>query len=513
MADTTRPPRFRFQLRRTMLVCAVALTVLTTVACLSLKIMTDLMGMRAEELHTAAAHVHAAERIRNGLLEDSRLANIVLLKRDDARERERTDVQTALHRDIDELRATEANEHGGAVDKALSDIEAYTTARRTADEQGRGGSVIAAATSVTPALDAAMASMADLVRGDTARMDRIADKIRFWDTTGDIVGWVVAALVLAGMVLAIVGLYRLVFRPALNLTERIREFAAGNRDARATPSAAVELASAADGFNEMAAVIVGQHARMVDFLGSVAGELEDPIHHMRTSLQDFAPKKPLPSEDKIRNRMAILSREVERLDRLTENFVDASRVEWERLDLQQDQQDLTRIACDAAKLYEAYSSIYKVVVNAPDQPVRVFSDRDRISHVLHTLISNAIDRSRPDAIVNVTVAVEGRDAVVTVTDHGEPIPQARMATLFTPFRGVMAGDGPHIGASLALSVAKRIVEAHGGRIEAKTGGDGSTFSVHLPEAKQLRAEDRRAEKREEQRPAPPVAATRKPSPA
>jgi signal transduction histidine kinase len=119
-----------------------------------------------------------------------------------------------------------------------------------------------------------------------------------------------------------------------------------------------------------------------------------------------------------------------------------------------------------------------------DSPDSVLADVDvaGIRTVLRNLLDNAIKYSLPDS-GPVTVAIDARtDVTIRVTDDGPGIPEADRATLFEPFFRVDRSRSKKTGGSgLGLSIAKRIVEAHGGTIVAESNpGRGVSFVVTLP---------------------------------
>jgi len=118
---------------------------------------------------------------------------------------------------------------------------------------------------------------------------------------------------------------------------------------------------------------------------------------------------------------------------------------------------------------------------SPDLPT-VMIDPDRISQVLNNLISNAIKYSDPRTIITLRARATGSEVTIAVQDQGQGIPAEEMDRLFTEFGRTSArptGDEKSIG--LGLAIARRIVEAHGGRIWAESQvGIGSTFAFTLP---------------------------------
>src|SRR5690606_31955254 len=95
-------------------------------------------------------------------------------------------------------------------------------------------------------------------------------------------------------------------------------------------------------------------------------------------------------------------------------------------------------------------------------------------------LSNAIKYSPDGGDIQVAVDTAGSDAVLSVTDHGPGIPPDQMDEIFLPFRRGPWAALAH-GSGLGLSVIRKIVDAHGGRIDVESEpGRGSTFVVRLP---------------------------------
>jgi signal transduction histidine kinase len=325
---------------------------------------------------------------------------------------------------------------------------------------------------------------------DPRRLMQLNQRVETWSMLGDYVAWAVSGLVLGGTVLVVVGMYRNVFGPLSALASAMKRFSDGERTARAKPSAGIELDTAATTFNEMADIVTGQHERMLEFLGGTTHELKDPVQLMRAALQEFVPGKRFPSEQLARQRLAALSSELDRLDRMVDNYLEASHVEWRRLDLQQGRQDLRTMVQDVSRLYERFSQMHPMVVSLPEGPIWVFADVDRLSQVIHTLLTNAIASSPRGGVVEVRLSSEGTEAALCISDHGVGISEEDLATIFEPFQKVSSALQNSPGAAVALSVARRIVQAHRGRIEVTSKlGQGSTFRVHLPLADSIAAKE------------------------
>jgi signal transduction histidine kinase len=232
----------------------------------------------------------------------------------------------------------------------------------------------------------------------------------------------------------------------------------------------------------MADVITGQHSKMLQFLRGAAEELRDPVQVMRLALNAFVPGKPLPPDAVIRHRVTVMSREIDRLGHLLQTYLDASRVEWSRLDLQLGRANVCEIVEHAASMYRAFSAVHQVEVSVPDEPVWIHTDSSRLAQVIHTLVMFAIQSSPRGGVIEVMVGKEEAGVVVEVVDHGGlGIPKEHLGRVFEAFQEIATGRQIGPGTSVAMSVARRIVEAQKGRIEVTSElGEGSTFRVHVP---------------------------------
>jgi signal transduction histidine kinase len=305
--------------------------------------------------------------------------------------------------------------------------------------------------------------------------------IETWSRAGDYIAWSVATVVFLGTVGILAFLYSSLFQPMFGLAKAMRRFTAGDRDARAERSRGVEVDAAAKSFNSMADIITGQHTQMLDFLGGAAEELRDPVQSIKAAIKCFVPGRPLPPEQMIWARVALVSREANRLEQLVQAYLDASRVQWKRLDLQLGRHDLRAIVRDAATMYRSFSPVHQVEISLPSEPMMTDTNPVRAGQVVHTLVANAIQRSPRGGVVEVVLRRERDDGVLEVIDHGIGIPEDQLKTLFEPFKNLSLEHGKGPGAAVSMSVMKRIVEALGGKIEVTSKvGQGSTFRVRVP---------------------------------
>jgi signal transduction histidine kinase len=258
-------------------------------------------------------------------------------------------------------------------------------------------------------------------------------------------------------------------------------FAAGNRIARASERGPDELRSIAIQFNRMADALSRQYENQLVFLTGIAHDLRNPLFPIKMAASVASPDQPLPPDDKVRSMLSIVKRQVDRLDRMIGDLLDASRIEAGKLELRVESQDARSLAREVANLFEAASSKHRIELQIPEAPVPLYCDAFRIEQVLNNLVSNAIKYSPNGGRVQIGVESDSGCAVFKVTDEGMGIRDEDRPLVFEPFRRIRSADREIPGTGLGLSVARRIVEAHKGRLDLKSEfGKGSTFIVCIP---------------------------------
>jgi signal transduction histidine kinase len=166
-----------------------------------------------------------------------------------------------------------------------------------------------------------------------------------------------------------------------------------------------------------------------------------------------------------------------RLNRLVDDLLDFSAIESSTLRLQPDWCEVAlvidaAIACVTPSGEDSVEAAY-----ATELPV-VWADHDRLEQVFVNLLENALRHNPPGTRVLIKAAGDDDGGVlVSVTDNGAGMPVEIVSALFEPRQH---GHGPTGGAGLGLSIAKGIVDAHGGRIALEPLRRGTRFSVHLP---------------------------------
>jgi two-component system sensor histidine kinase MtrB len=296
------------------------------------------------------------------------------------------------------------------------------------------------------------------------------------DETGKIIGATGGVLVLLLAFGMLEWMRRSALRPILELSEVAQRFARGDTNARAAERGAGELRALAQRWNEMASAIAAHRAAQTAFLGGVAHDLRGPLNTLGISVEMLAENDP-----DIGRRA---TRQIARLDRMIGDFLDAARIEAGQLEIRMGRCDARDIVREVVNLFEGSSPSHAIQLSMPEQPVPVLVDSARIEQVLTNLVSNAIKYSPAGGDVGVVLEKVGDDTILSVTDPGIGIGEEDQRRLFEPFRRVGLSKEAIPGVGLGLFVVRRIIEAHGGRIEVTSKpGRGSTFRVVLTNAR------------------------------
>lgn len=219
------------------------------------------------------------------------------------------------------------------------------------------------------------------------------------------------------------------------------------------------------------------------FLSTLSHELRNPLAAVAASLEVMRMAEGDPETiEGARDRM---ERQTRQLIRLVDDLLDVSRITQEKLELRTSTLDVRQILEDAAQL--AMSDIdqrgHTLVVEPPDPPATVQADPERMTQALSNLLSNAALYTPSRGTIRLTARREGGQMAISVADDGVGIPEGAQDAIFDMFSQAERShvDG-HAGLGMGLTLAKSLVELHGGTIDVESPGHGhgSTFTIRLP---------------------------------
>jgi two-component system, OmpR family, sensor kinase len=290
-------------------------------------------------------------------------------------------------------------------------------------------------------------------------------------------------LVIAGVLALVVWwVERLGLRPIERLTATADAIARGERGQRAggadTRTEAGKLATA---FNVMLDEHDAGEERLRRFVADASHELRTPLTSIRGYL-DLAQDGGFRDEQEQSDMLRRMSREASRMSDLVEDLLLLARLDEHR-PLRSEPVDIGALLDDAALDARVLQPQRTIAVDvAGDGPLSITGDPFRLEQVVGALVHNALAYTEPTARLDLGARLEGDRALVTVGDTGPGLAPEAAERVFDRFvRGEESRSRRSGGSGLGLSIAKAIVEAHGGSITLETApGAGCRFTISLP---------------------------------
>ncbi len=220
-----------------------------------------------------------------------------------------------------------------------------------------------------------------------------------------------------------------------------------------------------------------------EMLGVVSHDLRNPLSaiSMCARVMEESP----PSDEAARRELLETIRDSsEWMNRLIEDLLDVSNIERGRLSLEFRSEDASQLALQTLHMFEVEAKAHHIALETslPTNLPLVSADRARVIQVLSNLVRNALKFTADGGRIVIAVEPKARDVVFSVADNGKGIPVEQQARVFERYWQSSVGARER-GAGLGLSIAKGIVEAHGGRIRVHSvPGEGSEFTFTIPQA-------------------------------
>ncbi len=223
--------------------------------------------------------------------------------------------------------------------------------------------------------------------------------------------------------------------------------------------------------------------RKDEFLAMLAHELRNPLAPIRAAADLLALSAG--ESERIRQTSAVIARQVRHLTAMVDDLLDVSRVTRGLVRLEHVALDARRILLDAVEQVRplAEAKQHQLEVRTPADPVFISGDAKRLVQVMTNLLNNAVKYTPAPGWIEVVLQPQGADAVITVRDNGIGMQPDLVETAFELFaQAQRTSDRSQGGLGIGLALVKRLVELHGGQVEAYSEGlgHGSCFTVTLP---------------------------------
>jgi signal transduction histidine kinase len=221
------------------------------------------------------------------------------------------------------------------------------------------------------------------------------------------------------------------------------------------------------------------------YLGMAAHDLRNAIQVMRTAVTLLRRSGPGAAVNESQNKLlAIIESSAKTMAELIDQYLDVSRIEAGKLELRARCVDLLKLVDERLAIARLFAEANRVTLirTGSGAPTPCEVDPARVSQALDNFLFNAIKFSPSGGQISVEVALEGDEARISVKDQGPGIEPEGLKQLFKPFSQLRSGrGGGKEGVGLGLHIARKVIEAHGGRVwVSQCQPHGSIFFMAFP---------------------------------
>lgn len=238
-----------------------------------------------------------------------------------------------------------------------------------------------------------------------------------------------------------------------------------------------------DDLRRLAANLSEANRRKNEFIATLAHELRNPLAPLSNMVEVL--KRADGDRETIEKARDTIERQLGQMVRLVDDLLDVNRITHDRLELRKVEVELSTVIQQAIEmarpLLDAADHDFRVVL--PDDPIYLDADPARLAQVFGNLLNNSSRYTKPGGAISIEVERSDSEVVVKVKDTGAGIPRDKLVSIFDMFTQVdRTTERSQGGLGIGLALVKRLVEMHGGTVEARSAGEGqgSEFLVRLP---------------------------------
>ena len=230
------------------------------------------------------------------------------------------------------------------------------------------------------------------------------------------------------------------------------------------------------------------------FLGLVSHQLRAPLASIKGSAATALGASPALDRAEMVQFFRLIEEQADQVRGLIADLLDIGRIEAGTLSVELQPTEVRELVEQARGTYVSGGGRHPIRIDLPPDLPRVMADRRRIVQVLNNLMTNAARHSSDLVPIEVGATPDGVHVAISVSDQGRGVPQERLPLLFRKHKAFdrVDGDGSRPGYGLGLSICKGLVDAHGGRIWAESGGTGhgARFTFTVPAADEVAGDSR-----------------------
>ena len=279
------------------------------------------------------------------------------------------------------------------------------------------------------------------------------------------------------------------------LLDGVRQIGESKLDTRIEIRSGDEIEDLGQAFNMMAAQLEDAFARQREMeqarrqlIAAVSHDLRTPLATMQVMVESINEGVVTDTETLQRYHRTLLA-EIGYLSRLIDDLFELSQLDFGLVQLQPERASISDLVSDTLEALRPQAEQRRLTLQGEVHGYipEVVMDSSRMQRVLYNLVQNALRHTPPEGGVVIRAMDAGEEVTISVADTGEGIESEEIARIFERFyRGSRARTRGEAGSGLGLTIAKGIVELHGGRIWADSErGAGSTFSFTLPKTREL----------------------------
>lgn len=223
--------------------------------------------------------------------------------------------------------------------------------------------------------------------------------------------------------------------------------------------------------------------RKDEFLATLAHELRNPLAPISnaTAILKLAHSSPT----MVTRATEIIERQMSHMVRLVDDLLDVSRIRSGKMEIRRERIELAAVIHQAREICQpmAEAANQQVNLELPAYPIYLDADPVRLAQVVSNLLNNASKFAPQHTRISVKVAWDGKDVEISVKDEGIGIPADKLQMVFEMFTQVdQSLERSHGGLGIGLTLAKRLIELHGGSIQARSDGlgKGTEMIIRLP---------------------------------